>query len=160
MAPKVQILVAAAALLFVPRAEAQTATQVVQFQVTAINQVAVTGSPAPLAISTATAGEAPAAAESGSSYAITTNEANKKITASLDQPLPAGVTLEVSLAAPAGASSPGRVALGTGSADVVTGISATNASGLAITYRLSATTTAQTTGPQARVVTFTIVSGS
>lgn len=139
---------------------AQSATQTVQFQVTAVNQIAVSGNPAPLAITTATAGSGLTSATStGTSYAITTNEANQKITASLDQTMPAGVMLEVQLVAPAGASSTGLVPLGTGSADLVTGISATAASALPITYRLSAGTQVQL-GPTARTVTFTIVSGT
>lgn len=141
-------------------ADAQTATQTVQFQVNAVNQIAVSGNPAPLAITTATAGSGLTSATStGASYAITTNEANQKITASLDQTMPAGVTLEVQLVAPAGASSTGSVPLGTASADLVTGISATAASALPITYRLSAGTQVQL-GPTARTVTFTIVSGT
>jgi hypothetical protein len=141
-------------------AGAQTATQTVQFQVNAVNQIAVTGNPAPLAITTATAGSALTSATSaGTSYAITTNEANQKITASIDQAMPAGVTLEVRLGAPSGALSTGSMPLGTSSADLVTGISATAASSLPITYRLNASTTVQM-GPTSRTVTFTIVSGT
>ncbi|MGH7637553.1 MAG: hypothetical protein ACREOK_07865 [Gemmatimonadaceae bacterium] len=141
--------------------EAQTATQVVRFQVTAINQIGVTGAPAPMVINSATAGSAPSSVTaSGGSYAITTNEANKKITASLDAALPNGVRLEVSLAAPEGASSAGDVQLSTAGADLVTGISSLAASALPITYRLSADETVHMPVPATRTVTFTIVSGS
>jgi hypothetical protein len=140
---------------------AQTATQVVQFQVNAVNQIAVTGSPAPMVINSATAGSAPTSVTAGgTSYAVTTNESNQKITASIDQPLPSGVTLEVSLAAPGGASSAGNVPLSTAGTDVVTGISSTAAAALPITYRLSATPVVQMSTPEARTVTFTIVSGT
>lgn len=139
---------------------AQTATQVVRFQVNAINQVAVTGDPAPMIINSATPGSEPTSVtDAGTSYAVTTNESNQKITASIDQPLPSGVTLEVTLAAPVGAASTGAIPLSTAGADVVTGISSTAASSLPITYRLSATTTVQMSAPAARTVTFTIVSG-
>lgn len=139
---------------------AQTATQVVRFEVNPINQIAVSGSPAPLTITTATAGSAPTSVTAaGTSYAITTNQSNQKITASLDQTLPAGVTLEISLAAPGGAASSGSVALTTSGADVVTGISATSASSLPIEYRLSATPAVQL-GATARTVTLTVVSGT
>jgi hypothetical protein len=142
-------------------ARAQTATQVVQFQVNAVNQIAVTGSPAPMVINSATAGSAPTSVTTGgTSYAVTTNESNQKITASIDQLLPSGVTLEVSLAAPGGASSAGNVPLGTAGTDVVTGISSTAAAALPITYRLSATPAVQMSTPEARTVTFTIVSGT
>jgi hypothetical protein len=142
-------------------AAAQTATQVVRFQVTALSQIAVTGSPEPLVINTASAGSAPSAVtNSGTSYGITTNESNQKITASLNQSMPAGVSLAVSLAAPSGAASAGSIELGTAAADVVTGISAVSASSLPITYRLSAAPGAGMSAPALRTVTFTIVSGA
>lgn len=155
------ILTVFAALFVGSNLDAQTATQVVQFQVTAINQIGVTGAPAPLVITTATAGSDPTSVSAnGGSYAVTTNEANKKITASLDEPLPAGVRLEISLAAPLGAASSGDVSLSTGAADLVTGISWLAASALPITYRLSADATVHMPVPATRTVTFTIVSGS
>jgi len=141
--------------------EAQVATQVVTFQVTSVSQLSVSGNPAPLVISTANAGAAPSSVTSaGTSYAITTNEANQKITASLDQALPVGITLEVSLTPPAGASASGPVLLGTASADLVTGISTLSQSGLPISYRLSATPAVHLPTPASRTVTFTIVSGT
>jgi hypothetical protein len=147
------------AILPVVAAEAQSATQVVHFQVNAVNQIAVSGAPS-LTITSATAGSGlTSATATGSSYAITTNEANQKITASISQAMPAGVTLEVAMGAPGGATSAGSVQLGTASADVVTGISATASSALPITYRLNAGTQVQM-GPTARTVTFTIVSGT
>jgi hypothetical protein len=150
---------ATAMLSFPVGAAAQSATQVVHFQVNAVNQIAVAGNPT-LAITTATAGSGlTSAIATGSSYAITTNEANQKITASINQAMPAGVVLEVQLDAPGGALSAGTVQLGTSSADVVTGISATAAAALPITYRLNASTQVQL-GPTARTVTFTIVSGT
>jgi hypothetical protein len=142
-------------------ARAQTATQVVRFQVNAINQVAVSGIPAPMVINSATAGNAPGSViGAGTSYAITTNESNQKITASIDQSLPSGVTLEVALTAPDGAMSAGAVLLSTSGADVVTGITSANASSLPITYRLSATPAVQMSAPATRTVTFTVVSGT
>lgn len=139
---------------------AQTATQVVRFEVTAINQIGVSGAPAPLAISSATAGSSLTSVTSGgSSLAVTTNESNKKITAALDQPLPGGITLEVALTAPSGASSASFVPLSTSGADLVTGISATHAASLPLTYRLSATPQASI-GVEMRTITYTIVSGT
>jgi hypothetical protein len=156
------MVIRATATLFVANtALAQTATQVVRFQVSPINQIAVSGNPAPLVIGSATAGSAPTpVSAAGTTYAITTNETNQKITASIDQPMPTGVTLEVTLAPPGGAASAGAVTLGTAGCDVITGISATNAASLPITYRLSAVTNAQMNTPADRTVTFTIVSGT
>jgi hypothetical protein len=154
------ILSALAMLAPLGVASAQTAIQVVRFEVTAVNQIGVSGSPAPLAITTATAGSSlTSVTSSGSSLAVTTNETNKKITAALDQPMPSGVTLEVTLVAPSGASSHDYVALSTSGSDLVTGISATSAATLPLTYRLSATPQASI-GVQTRTITYTIVSGT
>jgi hypothetical protein len=142
-------------------AGAQTATQVVRFQVGAVNQIAVSGSPAPMIVSSAAPGSAPTpVVVVGTSYAITTNEPNKKITASIDQAMPLGITLEVTLAPPGGASSAGSVSLNTAAADVVTGISTLNASSLPITYRLSVSTGTVVGASGDRTVTFTVVSGT
>lgn len=141
-----------------PLARGQTATQRVTFQVTAVNRLAIDGAPQPIAITTATPGAAPTpVSAAGGTYAITTNEANRKITAAIDADMPAGVTLEIALAAPDDATSAGSVPLGTGGADVVTGIHPTAASALPITYRLSATVAALMPAPESRTVTLTIL---
>jgi hypothetical protein len=139
-------------------AKAQTATQTVGYQVDAINQIAVTGSPT-LTINTAVAGNAPTSATSnGNTWAVTTNQSGAKITASIPTAMPAGVTLKAAMGAPAGATSAGAVALSATPADLVTGITKLNATGLSLTYTLDATAAA---GVQSgtKVVTFTITGG-
>ncbi len=69
------------------------------------------------------------------------------------------VTLEVNLAAPAGATSAGDVALGTTAADLVTGISELDAADLAVTYTLSALATAGVVASTTKTVTYTITDG-
>lgn len=141
-------------------ATGQTATQVVNFRVDAVSQLSVSGNPAPLVVSAAIAGQSPTSAlASTTTYAISTNESNQKIVVSLDQSMPAGTNLEVTLAAPSGASSRGATALATSGADVVTGISAIASSALPITYRLSASPSASVSSAS-RTVTYTIVSGT
>lgn len=148
------LIVAAAA-----SASAQTATQTVTFQVDAINQIAVSGTPT-LAITAAVAGGAPTTVTStGNTWAVTTNQSNAKITASIGSAMPAGVTLSADLTAPAGATGAGLVALGTAAVDVVTGITKLNATGLALTYQLDATAAAGVVPSTTRVVTFTITGG-
>jgi len=152
-APVVALLALSAA-----SASAQ-ATQDVTLEVQAVNEIAFTGSPS-LVISTATAGSAPTSATANATYAVTTNETNQKITAQIDSDTPAGVTLSVSLAAPAGATSAGAVLLGTTAQDVVTGIGTVNASGLNVTYTLSATAAAGVVPSTSRTVTYTITAGA
>lgn len=141
-------------------AQAQTATQNVTIQVNAINQIAVTGGSPSLAISTATAGSDPTDATASVSWAITTNQSNQKITASIDVALPANVSLAASLVAPSGATSAGSQALSITAVDLVTGISTLAASGLGLTYTLSATPEAGVVASTTRTVTYTITSGS
>lgn len=149
------LLVAAAAA----SASAQTATQTVTFQVDAINQVGVTGSPT-LAITAAVAGSAPTSVtSSGNTWAVTTNQSTAKITAAIGVAMPAGVTLSANLGAPAGATSAGLKALSTTAVDIVTGITKLNASGLTLSYQLDATAAAGVITSTTRVVTYTITGG-
>jgi hypothetical protein len=136
-------------------------TQTITFSVNAINEIAVSGNPGALTVSTATPGSVPdTATDSSTTYDITTNQSGQKITAAIDSGMPAGVTLKVQLTAPAGATSAGLVTLGASAADVVTGISTLNQSGLGITYKLSATPAAGSMASDTRTVTLTITSGS
>ena len=136
---------------------ASTSTQTVTFQVTAINEIAASGNPAPLIVNSATAGSQPAAAiNSATTYAITTNEANKKITGVLDSGMPAGTTLIINLAAPTGASSAGDVVLTNIASDLVTGITKIAESGKTITYAFSANIDAGVIASSTRTVTLTI----
>lgn len=155
------ILIASAALLIATAgtAAAQQATQSVGYEVTAINEISVAGAPS-LVISSATAGSAPTSATASGTYAITTNETNRKITAAIDAEMPTGTTLTVTLDAPTGGASAGAVALTTVAADVVTGISTVEESGLSITYDLSATVDAGVVAAGSRTVTYTIVAGA
>lgn len=143
---------------FVAMAQASnTATQTVTFQVQAINEISLGADPDPLIISTATAGSEPDSAQGTSTYAITTNEEGKKITAKIDTAMPMGTDLYVELEAPTGGTSSGQVELATTDNDVVTGIEHVAESGKTITYTFSANATADVMGSTAsKTVTFTL----
>ncbi|HWH50128.1 MAG TPA: hypothetical protein VN651_01185 [Gemmatimonadaceae bacterium] len=156
-----KLFAAAGVLSFVASAAAfaQTATQIVTFQVNAINQISVAGAPS-LTINTAVAGSAPTSVtDNVSTWAVTTNQSTAKITGSLSAAMPAGLTLSANLAAPAGASSAGLTALSAGAVDLVTGITKLNASGLGLTYQLDATAAAGVVASSTRTVTYTITGG-
>ncbi|HXD22471.1 MAG TPA: hypothetical protein VN613_03865 [Gemmatimonadaceae bacterium] len=123
-------------------------------------QLTVSGTPAELTVGAATAGAAPdAVSNSSTSYKITPLPAgNYALTAAIDSPMPAGVTLTVTLAADGTASSSGPVALTTTPNNVVTGITKKTTGNLPITYTVTATPAAGVVPVQTRVVTFTIVS--
>jgi hypothetical protein len=154
-----RILATMALLAGATTASAQTATQNVSIQVNAINQIAVTGGAQSLTITTATAGSAPTDATASVSWAVTTNQTNQKITASINSAMPANVTLSANLTAPAGATSAGSQVLGTSAVDVVTGISTLATGGLGLTYTLSATPAAGVVASTTRTVTYTITAG-
>jgi len=140
-------------------ASAQTATQTVTFQVTAINQISVTGAPS-LDINTATAGSAPTSVTAAAnSWSVTTNQSTAMITASIPSDMPAGLTLSANLIAPAGATSTGLTALSTTAVNVVTGITKLNSAALGLTYQLDATAVAGVVTSATRVVTYTITGG-
>jgi hypothetical protein len=140
-------------------AAAQTVPQTVTFQVDAVNQIAVTGSPT-MAITAAVPGNPPTSVTSaGNTWAVTTNQSTAKITASIGSAMPAGLTLSANLGAPAGATSAGLVALSISTVDIVTGITKLNSSGLSLSYQLDATTAAGVITSTTRVVTYTITGG-
>ncbi|HST63326.1 MAG TPA: hypothetical protein VLK84_31740 [Longimicrobium sp.] len=152
-------LAIAASVFTATDASAQTATQTVSYEVAAVDQISVSGSPS-LVVNTATAGSALTSASASGTYAVTTNGTGRKITASLDSNMPSGVTLTVSLGAPTGASSAGTVTLSTTAQDVVTGITTVNESGLSIGYGLSATVAAGVVPAGNKTVTYTITAGA
>ncbi len=121
---------------------AQTGTSLATFSFQAIDEIAISGAPT-LTINSAVAGQQPdPVTNTSSTYSISTNGTNKKITASISKQMPAHTTLEIQLAAPAVGTSLGYVTLSTTAADVVTGISCEAAANKTITYRFSATTAA------------------
>ncbi len=140
-------------------AQAQGGQQTVTYEVTAINQLSVAGSPS-LTVTTATAGSAPTAATAAGTYSITTNESTNKVVAAINTDMPAGLTLTVSLAAPAGGTSAGAQSLSSSATDVLPTLAPVNASGLAINYSLAATVAAGVVVSATKTVTFTIVAAS
>lgn len=140
-------------------AQAQTATQNVTIQVNAISQIAITGGSPSLTITTATAGSNPTDATAAVSWAITTNQTNQKVTASINAAMPANVTLAVNLVAPTGATSANSQTLSTSAVDLVTGISTLAEGGLSATYTLSATPAAGVVASTTRTVTYTVTAG-
>lgn len=120
-----------------------------------------TGSTGTLLISTATAGADPSSANTAAgTYTVTQKKRDGalRITARLNAAMPAGTTLRITLAAPAGATSMGAVILTTTAQNVVTGIPAANVTtpAAAISYTFTATPAAGVIGPSSRIVTLTV----
>jgi hypothetical protein len=133
-----------------------SANQTVTYEVQAINELSVSGSPDAIIVNAATAGSQPDVASNAlTTYAITTNQ-TRKITGSINTAMPTGVTLKVALAAPTGGTSSGDVTLSATAADLVTGIATLAESEKTITYKLSALTTAGVVASATKTVTLTI----
>lgn len=136
---------------------ATTATATVTFTIGTINAISVSGNPTALTINTATAGSAPTSVtDTSTTYNVTSNATNQRITGAIDLAMPSNVTLTIALGAPSGATSAGAVSMTTTAQNLVTAISNVAESGLAITYTLAATVSAAVQGPSTRVVTYTI----
>lgn len=157
-------LVVALALLVLAGTAAMAAssdTQTVTYEVQAINEISVSGNPAALIVSAATAGSQPTAAtDATTTYAITTNQSDRKITGAINTAMPANTTLSITLAAPTGGSSAGAVNLTATDADLVTAISTLAESGKQISYSFTALTTAGVIASANKTVTLTVTAGS
>ncbi len=134
--------------------------QTVSYEVSAINEFSVSGSPSAMNVSAAIAGSEPnEVSDATTTYAITTNGGTdaKKITAGINTAMPSGVTLKINLAAPAGATSLNDVDISnaTAAVNVVTAIDSIAESGKTITYKLSATIAAGVVS-DSKTVTLTI----
>jgi opacity protein-like surface antigen len=140
-----------------PAASAQTAVQTVKFEVLAINRIAVSGTPT-LTIR-ANPGQTTSVTSTAATWSVTTNQTGAKVTAALAEPMPEGLTLALSLAAPAGATSTGLQPLGTTPVNVVTNVSRLSAANLAMTYQLDANVGAGTNLSGTRAVMLTITGG-
>lgn len=144
-------------------ATAQSTTQDVTIVVEEINEISVSGN-VTLTINTATAGSNPDnATDNTTTYNITTNGSNKKITGQLSAAYASGISLAVNLTAPTGGTSAGQTTLTDVSAsDLVTGISNLAETGLTIAYTASATAAATPNSPggEQKTVTYTITAGS
>ena len=155
----IRTMVLGAVLVVAAAASASAqATQDVTINIQAINKIAIAGGAHTMTINTATAGQAPDDVTWSTTWAITTNQTNSKVSASIGSDMPSGVTLKVNMANPTDATSNGDVALSSTAAELVTGITKLNESGLSLTYTASATALA---GVQsvARTVTYTVTGG-
>lgn len=136
-----------------------TGSQTFSIQVSAINEISVSGNPSTLNVSSAIAGNPPTpVSDSATSYSVTTNGTNKKITGAITAGgnMPADTWLSINLTAPAGASSAGEVDLSTVAANLVTGITQVAESGKNITYELGAQPSGGTLGSTSKTVTLTL----
>lgn len=121
-----------------------------------INAISVSGNVV-LNIAGATAGSSPNPdTDAASTYNVTVNAANRKLTGALDVVFSSGISLDLLLAAPLGGTAAVRT-LDATTQDLVTGFGNVAETGLAISYTASATTLAAPNGAgETRTVTLTL----
>lgn len=151
------LAVTCALMALAATARAQTATQVIRMEIRPINQLAVRGTTTFTIPSSQT--RVATVVSSTASYAVTTNEDNRRIVVALDEALPAGVTLGMRMDAPTGAQSADEVMLSTVPQPAVTGISRLNAADLGIAFSLTTDKAAVVPRSTTRTVRVTLVSG-
>ena len=134
------------------------ATQTVDITISAVNRISIGAGTPTLTINTAVAGSAPTDATASSTWSVTTNQPNTKVTAKINSAMPDNTTLLVTLAAPTNATSVADVSLTATDKEVVTGISQLNASGLSLNYTLQATSAANVQ-TFSKTVTYTVTGG-
>jgi hypothetical protein len=93
------------------------------------------------------------------SYQISNNEDNKKLSISIDSPMPDGMELTANIGAPKEADASGPVDLETAAQDVVTGLGKGESGAMPIELSLT-TPEGSTENAGNRKVTFTFISGS
>ena len=123
------------------------------------DQVQFTAATGSLIVNAALAGSAPTTVSTATAqYRVkVASGTTKKIQASINSAMPAGVTMKIALAAPPGASSAGTITLTTTPQTVVTNVTNTSfSSNLSITYTLSATTAAGVVASATKTVTLAV----
>jgi len=157
------LMIGSLSLMSLENAFAQaTTSQNLTLAVNSVYKIATSGNPAPLTISSGTAGSdiLTAATDNSTTYSITQNFGNTvKITANLDAVLPAGYTLTITLASTKGTSIPNvniSNATSGSAANVVTAIQRGADANQAIGYSFSALASAGTLASTSRSVTLTI----
>jgi hypothetical protein len=139
-------------------AAAQSATQAIQVEIRPISRLAVIGTTTFTVAATKSARASVVTASA--SYAITTNEDNRRITVAIDEAMPAGVTLRMRMTPPAGAAAEDELTLSTEPQTAVTGISRLSAKDLGIDFSLVTGDRAVIPAATTRTVRVTLVSGA
>lgn len=135
-----------------------TATQTLTLEVKPITKIAVSGNPNPMVISDATPGSDLASVrDDNTRYSVTTNLDNMKIVASINDPMPAGTRLMITLESLRGTSR-GTVDLSSAVSpvDVVTGIGKGSEVSQPISYVFAANADVPEFAGKSRVITLTV----
>lgn len=132
-------------------AEAQSATQLVRFRVIPQSHAEVAPVMKPISLRSSSSGT------STSALALSTNDANLKVTASIDRSMPAGTSLTIAVGNAAQGSAADVKPLDTDATDVLAGMSAMDGTRIPIAYRIAASERNATREAEERLVTYTLL---
>lgn len=121
--------------------------------------LSISSNPATFTVNSAVAGQQPpSVTNTSTNYNVTTTTgAKKSISGNINSALPSGVTLQIQLTAPSGATSVGLVSMTTTAQSLVTNIPGfTTATGLTVTYQFTATVSAAQATNATRTLTLTL----
>ena len=120
--------------------------------------ITLSGNPSALTINSAVAGSQPASVtNSSTTYSVSTTLTVRVITGKINTNMASGLTLQLGLAAPSGATSLGSVSMTTVAKNLITGIPInTTSSGNTVTYTFSATVSAVQASNQTKTLTLTL----
>ncbi len=130
--------------------------QSIIFSIVAGNQIGPISGPSPVFILPGCGCDS---STCSNTYAVSTNETNKKITGSLDADMPSGVILQVNLSPPDGARSMGMQTLSATPVDLVLEVSMVSEVGLSLIYTFSVKGPLPSMTSASRVVTYTLTDG-
>jgi hypothetical protein len=149
-------LVVFAALCLAAPALAQSATQTLHIEIRPISRLAVTGA---LTFTLPSRSGTASVVASSATYAITTNEDNRRILVAIDEAMPAGASLRMRMTTPSGTAGE-ELTLSTEPQTAVAGISRLNAKDLGIDFALVIGDRAVIPAATTRTVKVTLVSGA
>lgn len=129
----------------------------VNYEVSAINELAIDQASVDLVVNAATAGSEPDAdTDSTITYDITTNGSSKKITAAIDTAMPSNVSLKLDVTAPTGGTGAGQLTLSGTAQDAVTGVATVAEADISMSFELSATVAAGVVASANKTCTMTL----
>lgn len=125
-----------------------------------VGTVTASAGPPLLRVNSAAAGFEPNPVTGTATITVAAQKANKpqQVTAQLNAPMPAGLTLTLEMTAPTGATSSGTVTLDATARALMGNITNTTPETETLTYTFTATTAAGVVAADSRTVTFTILS--
>ncbi len=133
-----------------------SATLTIHYEATPISEIALGDDYINLQVGSSVSGDEPTTYTASTTYDLTTNGFDGKLSGSIGDDVAGGLSLSAELTPPEGAVGCGEVVLGRSPVDLITGIAPTAAGGLGLTSRLTAGVEAGLVEPSHTLFTLTV----